>query len=135
VKILVVVLARPHIPRIYAILGERASALRVLSEQKVTVIVKIPDNGDRDAALAEALDYVRDGIRRLASVDRYTNELAPCASQLLYLRRCSLDVYRIRVCHRLNNYGVWAAHSHAAYIDRYRPPSISIRHSNAPLML
>jgi hypothetical protein len=97
--------------------------------------MKIADYGDGDAALAEALGYMRDGLRRLASIDRYSHKLAAGARQLLYLQRGGIHVDRIRVCHRLNDDRVTAADRNAADIYCYRPPSIHIRHANAPSMI
>ena len=91
-KILIVMLAGPDVAGIDAILGQRSSALGILFQQDVTVIVKVSDDGNGNSALAQPFDDMRNRGRGLASVDGDAHKLRAGARELLapvkrFLRR------------------------------------------------
>jgi hypothetical protein len=85
----------------------------------MTVVVKVADDRDDNAALVEPLDDVRNGGRGLASVYRHSHELGTSAGELFDLLSGTFDVDGIGVGHRLNDDWVLPADSDPVYIDRY----------------
>ena len=74
-EILIAALAS-HISWIDSVLGQDARGVRIAGEKLMPVIVKVPDNGDRNTHIGEPAGNFRHCTCCFVVVDRYPDELA-----------------------------------------------------------
>src|SRR5437773_2497440 len=103
-------LARPDVARVDTVLGKRTGALRILFQQYVAVVVKIADDRNRYAPLAQPFYDVRNRCGSLAGIHSDADKFGACARELLALERGAFDIDGIGVSHRLDNDWIVAAH-------------------------
>jgi hypothetical protein len=116
-EIRVVMAARADVAGIDAKFSKRASAFFVLFQKYVAVIVKVSDDGNLKAALAQSFDYAGDGFGGLSGVYGDADEFRACAIKLFYLMGRRLRIDGVCVGHRLNDDGIIAADADAPDID------------------
>jgi hypothetical protein len=85
----------------------------------VPIIVKVADNRNDNAALAERVYDVWNCGGRMTSVHSDADKLRTGASELLDLQSGAFDVHGVGVGHRLDDDRVLAADFDTVYIDRY----------------
>ena len=107
----------PDVARVDAVLGERRRALRVLTQQLVTVEMKIADQRHVDAGTLEPLADRRDRGGRLAGVHGDAHQLRARARQRFHLARRAGDVRGVGIGHRLHDDGRAAADADATDRD------------------
>jgi hypothetical protein len=91
----------------------------MLGQQHMPVVVKVADDGNDNAALAEPFYDVRNRSRGLTSVHGHPHKLRAGASELFDLERGAFDVHGVGVGHRLDYDGVLRADFDAVYVDYY----------------
>ena len=127
-EITIILATDPYVAGIDTVLGEIASALGILSEQLVTVIVEVADDGHAHTLLVEFLDNVRHCCRRFIVVDRDPHKLGASTSQCGHLLDGRSHIGRVRVGHRLHHNWCIGAHSHSAHHGRNGLSAFDCRH-------
>src|SRR5690606_7742897 len=90
------------------------------SQQDVTIVMEVSDDGRFDAPGAQTIHYVRHGLRRLVVVYRHADELATGCGERSYLGDRPLDIRGVRIGHGLHDDRMIAADPYAAHIHRHR---------------
>jgi len=104
------------VTRVDAELGQRARASLVLSEQLVSVEMKITDDGNLTIELGELLDDMRHRARGSVIVDGDADQFRAGIMQQFDLRHGRGDIGGIGIGHRLHHYGSAAAHADAGNV-------------------
>jgi hypothetical protein len=86
-----------------AVLSQRSGAVGILGEEQVTVVVEVPDDGNREAEPIEPLQDGGHRRRRGFIVDRDSYQFAAGARQLCHLPHGPRHIGRVGVGHRLDD--------------------------------
>ena len=108
-----------HVTGIDAVLREGPGAGGVLGEKQVAVVVKVPNDRDRDADPIQAFDDRRHRGRRLVVVHCDAHQLASRLSESRDLRDRPLDVCRVGIGHGLDHDRVTGTHGHLPHPGGY----------------
>ena len=107
---------KPTLPGLMRYLSSACGAGRMIGEELVADVMKVPDDRDVDPELEEPFLDMRHGSRRLVAVDGDAHDFRTCSRELRHLPRGRLHIGGIRVGHGLHDDGRAAADRHAADI-------------------
>ena len=102
--------------------------LRVFLEEEMPVVVEVADDGRRPALFGDTLDDIRHGFGGGVIVDSNADHLRPGAGKRGYLLDRALDIGGVGIGHRLHNDRCIRTDANAAYIHRYRTPTLDLWH-------
>jgi hypothetical protein len=111
-KLQITFIALADIARIDAVLGEGLRALRIVSQQTMTVVVKITDQGHIDTHSVKLLPNRSDRHCRFGRVDRQSHQLRARQAKLLDLNCCTNHIHCIGIGHGLHSNRCPATHRH-----------------------